>query len=272
MRHAPPIRLLLGLFASFLAAATPMTAAAQTCKVTRNWAPVVELYTSEGCSSCPPADAWLRSLAASAAQHQVVPLAFHVDYWDYLGWRDPFSQGSHSSRQRQLARAEGGTVVYTPQVRLAGEDFRGWRSTTTVQSMLDRNTPKPDGEVELALEVRDRTLRIDSRALLPASAVAYVAIYERKLGTTVSGGENAGRTLEHDFVVRRLIGPFAPDARGRLALRQDVTLETGWKRGNLGMALVQADARSGAARLGAALTLCDAQESLSAPISSAPHR
>lgn len=250
--------LLVRVLGSVVAAALPLTVAAQTCQVTRDWAPVVELYTSEGCSSCPPAEAWLNSLASSAAQHQVVPLAFHVDYWDYLGWRDPFSQAGHSARQRRLARAEGGTVVYTPQVRLAGADFRSWRSPATVQSMLTRSTSRPAGKVDLALDERDGVLMISARTTLPAATTAYVALYERMLGSRIAGGENAGRTLEHDFVVRRLFGPFAPDAQGRLALHQDITLETAWKRDDLGVAVVQADAVSGAARLGAALALCSA--------------
>lgn len=272
MHIDPKTALPLRLIVSVVAAGLPLTIAAQTCQVTRDWAPVVELYTSEGCSSCPPADAWLNSLASSAAQHQVVPLAFHVDYWNDLGWRDPFSQVSHSARQRRLARAEGGTVVYTPQVRLAGEDFRAWRSATTVQSMLTRSMPKPAGKVELALDQRDRLLTVNAGATLPAGTTAYVALYERMLGSKISGGENAGRTLEHDFVVRRLIGPFAPDAQGRLALRQGIALETTWKRDDLGVALLQADAVSGAARLGAAIEPCGAPDRISAPTSSAPRR
>ncbi|HEY9191987.1 MAG TPA: DUF1223 domain-containing protein, partial [Methyloversatilis sp.] len=128
----------LALFLLASAALMPLSAAAVSCQVRSGWSPVVELYTSQGCSSCPPADAWLGSLAQAAAARQVVPLAFHVDYWDYLGWRDPLSQAGHSARQRRLARAEGGTVVYTPQVRLSGGDFRDWRSADIVRGALAR--------------------------------------------------------------------------------------------------------------------------------------
>ncbi|AOF81457.1 hypothetical protein BSY238_3283 [Methyloversatilis sp. RAC08] len=248
------------------------TPVAQTCQGTRSWVPVVELYTSQGCSSCPPADDWLRSLTQAADAQQVVPLAFHVDYWDYLGWRDPFSSGAHSARQRRLARAEGGSVVYTPQVRLSGDDFRGWRSADTVRAMLARKSPKPAGDVMLSLDVRSNVLKVDARTTLPGDAVGYVAVYERMLGSKISGGENAGRTLAHDFVVRTLIGPFAPDAQGRFNLMREIALDPSWKRADLGVALLQADADSGAARLGASLALCVAPERLSALTSSAPRR
>lgn len=238
--------------------------AAPSCEATRSWVPVVELYTSQGCSSCPPADDWLRSLKQAAEAQQVVPLAFHVDYWDYLGWRDPYSSGAHSARQRQLARAEGGSVVYTPQVRLSGDDFRGWRSADTVRSMLARKSPKPGGDVTLSLDVRGNVLKVDARTMLPGGMVGYIAVYERMLGSKISGGENAGRTLQHDFVVRTLIGPFSPDTQGRFNLSRDIALDPTWKRADLGLALVQADAGSGAARLGASLAMCPAPDRVSA--------
>jgi hypothetical protein len=247
----------LALAITLLAALLPAATRAETCQATRSWVPVVELYTSQGCSSCPPADDWLGSLGQAAEAQQVVPLAFHVDYWDYLGWRDPFSLGAHSARQRRLARAEGGSVVYTPQVRVSGDDFRNWRSADAVHRTLAGKMPKQPGIVTLALvDPGSGTVRLDARGSLSPETVGYVAVYERMLGSKISGGENAGRTLHHDFVVRRLIGPFAPDAQGRLAVLQDIALEAGWKRANLGVALVQADADSGAALSGASLAFC----------------
>ena len=239
-----------------LAALLPSAVRAGTCQATRSWVPVVELYTSQGCSSCPPADAWLGSLGQAAEALQVVPLAFHVDYWDYLGWRDPFSLGAHSARQRRLARAEGGSVVYTPQVRVSGDDFRNWRSADAVRRTLAAKMPQRPGNVTLALDTGSGTVRLDARSTLPPDTVGFIALYERMLGSKVSAGENAGRTLQHDFVVRRLIGPFAPDAQGRLAVLQDIALEAGWKHASLGVALIQADADSGAALFGASLAFC----------------
>ena len=91
---------------------------------------LLELYTSEGCSSCPPADRWLSGLAAKGVNSErVVPLALHVDYWDYIGWRDRFAHPGFSERQRQMAVLGNSTLVYTPQVMLNGRDFRNWRNS-----------------------------------------------------------------------------------------------------------------------------------------------
>jgi hypothetical protein len=90
---------------------------------------LVELYTSEGCDSCPAADHWLSSLFARGFMpDQVVPLALHVAYWDYMGWKDPFAKGEFSARQRRLAQMRRPVIVYTPQVLLQGQDFRRWAS------------------------------------------------------------------------------------------------------------------------------------------------
>ena len=87
---------------------------------------LTELYTSEGCDSCPPADKWMSGLAARGlGPDKVVPLALHVDYWDYIGWKDVFAQPQFTERQRMLSRLSGSTFVYTPQVVVAGRDFRG---------------------------------------------------------------------------------------------------------------------------------------------------
>src|SRR3954469_25856231 len=88
-------------------------------------AALVELYTSEGCDSCPPADRWLSSLGAQGyAPDRIVPIALHVDYWDYIGWKDPYAHAAHSARQRKMARLARAAMVYTPQVLLQGRDFR----------------------------------------------------------------------------------------------------------------------------------------------------
>ena len=241
-----------------LLAALLATTQIATCQVQAPATPptVVELYTSEGCSSCPPAEAWLGALAEDAVAHRIVPLAFHVDYWNYIGWTDPFALPAHSSRQRSLSRAEGGSVVYTPQVRLAGDDFRGWRSAEQVRERIALRTPRPDATVDLRLETGAERLHVDARTHLPSRTVAYLALYERRLASNVRSGENAGRRLIHDFVVRRFAGPFTVAGSGEFALRHDFDLAPDWKRADLGVALIQADARSGASLLGAALNAC----------------
>ncbi len=102
-------------------------------------ASLLELYTSEGCSSCPPADQWLSNIESSGVgTDKLVPLAFHVDYWDYIGWKDRYAKPDFSERQRQAARVTGSATVYTPQVMLGGRDFRSWHSG----SSLDQNIAK----------------------------------------------------------------------------------------------------------------------------------
>ena len=86
--------------------------------------PLLELYTSEGCSSCPPADQWISSIKQTKSE--VTPLAFHVDYWDYIGWKDQFSKAEYSDRQRKTAAVSGAGFVYTPQFVFNGRDFKGW--------------------------------------------------------------------------------------------------------------------------------------------------
>jgi len=167
----------------------------------------VELYTSEGCDSCPPADRWLSSLKDKPG---VLAAAFHVDYWDGLGWKDRFASPRYSERQAQLQAASGARSSYTPQVRVNGADWRRWpelpagRAESVVRMSLQR-----DGEqVELAVRP-------------PAGAGArwaawWVAV-EDALDSDVRAGENAGAHLHHDHVVRHY-GRIVP-WRGALVQR-----------------------------------------------------
>ena len=107
----------------------PALAAQCTAQSGERTVALVELYTSEGCDSCPPADRWLSGLGAQGyVPGRVVPLSLHVDYWDYIGWKDPYAKREFSSRQRKLTQLQKLAFVYTPQVMLQGRDFRGWRS------------------------------------------------------------------------------------------------------------------------------------------------
>ncbi|HET7524432.1 MAG TPA: DUF1223 domain-containing protein [Burkholderiaceae bacterium] len=167
---------------------------------------VVELYTSEGCDSCPPADRWLSTLKDKPG---VLAAAFHVDYWDRLGWKDRFASPRYSERQAQLQAAAGARSSYTPQVRVNGADWRRWpelpsaRVASTVQLSLQR-----DGEqVELTVQPPSAGARL---------ALWWVAV-EDGHDSDVRSGENAGVHLHHDHVVR-LYGRIAP-WRGTLVQR-----------------------------------------------------
>lgn len=159
---------------------------------------LLELYTSEGCSSCPPADRWLSQLSVN---NGVVPLASHVDYWDRLGWKDPFAQAAFSQRQR--VRNSGLGWVYAPQVMLDGEDFHGWQRGLPARSQ----TPTP---VSLSLRLTQMLDRIgalvESRfasSCTARDARLYLALYENRLSSRITASENAQRTLQHDYVCVR---------------------------------------------------------------------
>lgn len=159
---------------------------------------VVELYTSEGCSSCPPADRWLSRLSyRPGASDTVLPLAFHVTYWDRLGWADRFASPAHTERQYQFSAATGSAVVYTPQVIVDGVDWRGWpalppRSSAPAAIDLQLSRDR-DGVV-----VRIGTLRIAA----PQTLSGYWVLVEDGHRSNVRAGENSGTTLRHDHVVR----------------------------------------------------------------------
>ncbi len=193
---------------------------------------LIELYTSEGCSSCPPADQWLSRLPADSG----VPLAFHVDYWDRLGWKDPYAQAAFSQRQR--ARNRGLGWVYTPQVMVDGEDMRHWYrglppATATRAPLTLRLALTP------AAHFLDVTITPEFR-LEPARAGAklYLALTEKRLESRIEAGENARKTLRHDHVVRTLLGPFPASA-----LRHRFALDRQWKRNDLGVTAFVLDAR-----------------------------
>jgi hypothetical protein len=193
---------------------------------------LLELYTSEGCSSCPPADRWLSHLPDDAG---VVPLAFHVDYWDRLGWHDPFAQAAFSQRQR--ARNRGTGWVYTPQVMLDGKDFRAWH-----RGLPDRSTAPASAQLTLTLIQTAGGLEVqaESRFADPAAerdATLYLALTENRLSSSVEAGENARHILHHDHVVRQLAGPLDPHHA-----RHTFTLQPGWKAANLGVTAFVLDA------------------------------
>jgi hypothetical protein len=210
-------------------------------------AALVELYTSEGCSSCPPADRWLASLGQRYVPAKVVPLALHVDYWDYIGWRDPYAKREYSLRQRKLSQLQRMALVYTPQVVLQGRDFRGWAGKAFDEAVARINAQPAKVRMKLAvLSVERKTLEVEASAELlepTADAALYLAAYQSKLESRVSAGENRGRILNHDYVVLEWLGPF-PIA-GRLAERRTLPLLPGARADNSGAAAFVQDRHTG---------------------------
>ena len=199
-------------------------------------AALVELYTSEGCSSCPPADVELRRIrGAMGPSATVVPLSLHVDYWDYIGWKDPFSQPAFGKRQRRLVEVNRESVVYTPHFFVGGVEVGSWRSRLPDQVRAQNARP---ARADIAVKARvgaDGKLVVEAEAATKAStpsAALYLAVTESGLETKVPRGENAGATLAHDYVVRLWIGPL-PLADGAVHVRRDIALPASWNRTRL---------------------------------------
>jgi hypothetical protein len=174
--------------------------------------PVIELYTSEGCSSCPPADQWLSSLKAAAAQGRVVVQAFHVGYWDNLGWVDRFASPAFTGRQRELAALNGLHGIYTPQVVRNGTDWPDWRTR-----------PGDAGVAGANLAIRRLGANQFEATVTPAPGAstgwsAYWTVTEGEHRSRVKSGENAGEVLKHDFVVRQYTPAGSYKGPARLSL------------------------------------------------------
>ena len=176
---------------------------------------LVELFTSEGCSSCPPADDALARLVAEG-HPGVIALAYHVDYWDHLGWRDPYGSAAHSARQRRYAPTLD-RRVYTPQAVVNGTTGVVGSRERALREIVGRALASPQ-EVPLAVRVRREggavTVTPEAAGAVPEGAVVRAALVQREAATDVARGENGGRRLEHVHVVRDL----AAGAAGPLAL------------------------------------------------------
>lgn len=208
MRIAVPGILLLA------AACIPRAALAVSCRqespATR--VPVVELYTSEGCSSCPPADRWLSGLKDAAAAGRVVAQAFHVGYWDHIGWVDRFASPAHTTRQREIARRRGTSTIYTPQLVRDGADSRDYAGVLQVR-------PEP-AAATLRLEREGGQARAEVVPSVPGARwAAYWTVTEHGHASRVKAGENAGAFLQHDFVVRQFVPMGTYTGKHELVLR-----------------------------------------------------
>ena len=215
----PPTRNRAALLA--LACLTASTAqAAGTCSAhsAATVTPVVELYTSEGCNSCPPADQWLSRLKAEPS---LVALAFHVDYWDRLGWKDRFASPAHTQRQAQTHATSGARFSYTPQVLFDGADRPNWPSLSVADAKRNRSAAPVD--VTLTRDGSRFSASIMTLPGAPSRMAAYWAVTEQGHVSAVKAGENSGVTLKHDYVVReyRPVAAWQVTADGPVALQFD---------------------------------------------------
>jgi hypothetical protein len=207
---------------------------------------LVELFTSEGCSSCPPADALLARLGRTQPVHgaDIIALEEHVDYWDRLGWKDPFSSEAATDRQNEYGSAFGDAQVYTPQMIVDGRaQFVGSSVSDALRAIgAASRTPKP--AIQLSWEKDDSlSIHVDPQgnAKSPAQQSAqendqrlFLVVAENRLHSDVKRGENAGRALEHDGVVRHLlpVGKIDNAAAG-FSSTVPVHAEREWNRANL---------------------------------------
>lgn len=160
---------------------------------------VVELYTSQGCSSCPPADEFMAELAGHEG---VIALALHVDYWDYIGWEDSFAQPAFTERQKQYARAVKSRMIYTPQMVIGGVDRVEGNTPDAVVKMIGKHKGVAS-PVRLSVERQGDTVVIRAVAdpALPAGAVVELVRYEPSAVVQIERGENAGRTVTYRNIV-----------------------------------------------------------------------
>ncbi len=190
------------LFIALCGAAVAINAApldqAVSFKSTSAQTGILELYTSEGCSSCPPADSWLSSLKnEDGLWREFIPLAFHVDYWDYIGWADRFASPINSNRQRQYAREQSLKTVYTPGFLYNGKEWRGW----FIRRFID--LPVGNNPGVLKLDVKDGLANAEfvPQTETHDNLILNIALLAFDLSSEVTSGENRGRKLAHDFIV-----------------------------------------------------------------------
>ena len=216
---------------------------------------VVELVTAQGCSSCPPADELLSALGERFAG-QVIPLAFHVDSWNHDGWVDPFSSAEWTRRHDFYARKLGAKTPYTPQAVVDGATELLGSDARALGSAIAAAAERPAATMRLELASTDAgrvTVRVEGslpEALRAEKLELVLAVVETGLVTPVKRGENGGKTLRNDHVVRSLekAGRVEPDAAG--AFREEASLKLGsdWARSNLAIVAFVQEARSLAIR------------------------
>jgi hypothetical protein len=224
--------------------------------------PLIELYTSEGCSSCPSADNWLSGLAGEGfTNDKVTALAFHVDYWDYIGWKDNFSSPKFTARQQQAVQTGRASFAYTPQVLINGIDFRDWHeSVSFAQAVQVVQIQQAHAKLALTLSLKNSgEIMVESTEQVNVSdrnnADVYFAVYENNLTFSVDAGENSGRKLSHNHVVREFYGPY-PLFGLEGSLQHSFTLGIQWHQRNAGIVSFVQNRETGIVLQSLAIPLC----------------
>jgi hypothetical protein len=176
-------------------------------------ASLLELYTSEGCSSCPPAESWLRQLTTDGRLwKEIVPVAFHVDYWDDLGWKDRFAKQEYTARQRSYSALWGNSSVYTPGFVFDGREWKGWFSGDSVPNPQDRSA----GILEVRIKNGTASIAYSGKPG-PKEIDAHIVPLAMDVSSDVRAGENRGRKLAHGFVALDLFSLKLSGENGRFS-------------------------------------------------------
>ncbi len=198
---------------------------------------VLELYTSEGCSSCPPADRWLSKLVTTPRQElDVLALAFHVDYWDYLGWKDRFSSAAYTKRQRVLGANNLQRTIYTPEFFVNGKETRG---SGNILDQIEKINHQPSPlALQLSVSRDNSELVVALQASGERDSIGQIhhryLVYENDLSTDVKRGENSGKVLHHQQVVRYM----SPAQNLQTSNQHRITINSDWKAENVGIAVL----------------------------------
>lgn len=220
--------------------------------------PLLELYTSEGCSSCPPADKWISGLDTNMTQ--VTPLAFHVDYWNYIGWQDKFSKAEYSNRQRKIAAFNSAGFVYTPQFVLNGKDFKGWDNSRLRQATEKSKQQLAQAQLQLSTaSLANGDIALNATASAQDANIAkradvFVVLYENNLVSKINAGENNGRELHHDYVVRDFFGAYQMNNLNQFT--KQFNLNNVWKSRHAGAVMFVQDSQTGEVLQSLALKFC----------------
>ena len=187
---------------------------------------LLELYTSEGCSSCPPAEKWMASLKDDPQLwKQFVPVAFHVDYWDYIGWKDPFAINDYGLRQRKYRQLGNIRTVYTPGMILNGKEWQSWHYGHSVPT-----TGEIVGNLDVVLKGNDISAVFSPVDEQTTEWELNVAVLGFKLESNVRRGENAGRRLKQEFVVLGYRRKDSSDSKWQMKLprvKKEYAMHTG---------------------------------------------
>jgi hypothetical protein len=227
----------------WLAAAIVWASGAQSVPVAPAVPVVVELFTSEGCSSCPPADDLLTALAKEQpiAGARVIPLGMHVTYWDDLGWKDPASLKGATDRQQRYGANWGTDRIYTPQAVVDGREEIVASDAGGLKRAIAKAAKQPHARVDVAATADGASLIAQVTVTdLPADAKepmeVRVVLTENGLTSIVKRGENGGRTLHHDAVVRQLLEPAAASGPGPLTFH--AALRPEWRRDQMNVVAI----------------------------------